>query len=128
MGRPALILSTAAACALLAAGAVRARSEAAAAPGAEGGGQDAASSPDAGPQAHPDAGPPAAGTREASEEIVVIGRLPQFPLPPSRVPASVHVVDAGELQRAGNPTLPELLASQVPALSLSDEQGNSYQP
>ncbi|HYS10494.1 MAG TPA: TonB-dependent receptor [Myxococcales bacterium] len=128
MGRPALVLSTATACALLAAGAVRARPEPAAAPGAEAGGQDAATSPDAGPQAHPDAGPAAAGTREASEEIVVIGRLPQLPLPPSRIPASVHVLDAGKLQRAGNPTLPELLASQVPALSLSDEQGNSYQP
>ena len=118
MGRPALVLSTAAVCALLAAAAGRARAEA----GAEAGGQDGGGSPDAGP----DGGP--GGTREISEEIVVVGRLPQIPLPPSRVPASVHVLEAGKLQRPGNPTLPEMLASQVPALSLADEQGNSHQP
>src|SRR5438067_1407842 len=65
---------------------------------------------------------------EASEEIVVIGRLPQSPLPPSSVPAAVRVLDAEELRRSGVPGLPDALAGQVPGLSLSDEQGNSYQP
>ena len=44
----------------------------------------------------PDAGQPA----EASEEIVVVGRLPQVPLPPSRVPASIHTIDAAEVRRS----------------------------
>src|SRR5690349_6666418 len=71
----------------------------------------------------PDAGPPAERI-EASEEIVVIGRLPQTPLPPSSVPAAVQVLDADELRRSGVPGLPDALAGQVPGLSLSDEQGN----
>ena len=65
---------------------------------------------------------------EASEEIVVVGRLPQLPLPPSSVPAAVHVVDGAELQRSGLRSLPESLAANLAGLSLSDEQGNSYQP
>jgi len=73
--------------------------------------------------------PPAAPKSvEASEEIVVIGRLPQLPLPPSKVPAAVQVIEGADLQRSGRPSLPDALASQVPGLSLSDEQGNSYQP
>ncbi len=58
----------------------------------------------------------------------MIGRLPQVPLPPSRVPASVHMVDADKLQRPGNAGLAELLAVQVPGLSIAEEQGSSYQP
>lgn len=65
---------------------------------------------------------------EASEEIVVIGRLPQLPLPPSNVPAGVQVIEGEELRRSSSPSLPDLLAGQVPGLTLSDEQGNSYQP
>src|SRR2546425_11508995 len=80
--------------------------------------------------AQPDAGTPEgpADRIEASEEIVVIGRLPQSPRPPSSVPAAVQVLDAEELRRSGVPGLPDALAGQVPGLSLSDEQGNSYQP
>jgi outer membrane receptor protein involved in Fe transport len=65
---------------------------------------------------------------EASEDIVVIGRLPQPPLPPSSVPSAVQVLDVEELRRSGIPGLPDALAGQVPGLTLSDEQGNSYQP
>jgi outer membrane receptor protein involved in Fe transport len=65
---------------------------------------------------------------EASEEIVVIGRLPRLPLPPSSVPAAVQIVDKSELQRPGPLGLPELMADRIPGLTLSDEQGNSYQP
>jgi len=73
--------------------------------------------------------PPAAPKSvEVSEEIVVIGRLPQLPLPPSSVPAGVQVIEGADLQRSGRPSLPDALAGQVPGLSLSDEQGNSYQP
>ena len=72
----------------------------------------------------PDAGQPA----EASEEIVVVGRLPQVPLPPSRVPASIHTIDAAEVRRSARSSLPESLAGRIPGLSFSDEQGNAYQP
>jgi outer membrane receptor protein involved in Fe transport len=65
---------------------------------------------------------------EAEEEIVVIGRLPQLPLPPSSVPAAVHVIEGDASQRTGSSGVPESLAARVPGLSLSDEQGNSYQP
>jgi len=65
---------------------------------------------------------------EAEEEIVVIGRLPQLPLPPSKVPASVHVIGDDAAKRTGSSGVPDSLAGQVPGLSLSDEQGNSYQP
>jgi outer membrane receptor protein involved in Fe transport len=65
---------------------------------------------------------------EASEDIVVIGRLPQSSLPPSSVPSAVQVLYVEELRRSGIPGLPDALAGQVPGLTLSDEQGNSYQP
>jgi outer membrane receptor protein involved in Fe transport len=74
----------------------------------------------------PDAGNPPA-TNEAAEEIVVIGRLPQVPLPPSRVAASVQAIDAAEARRSGRSGLLESLAGQVPGLSLTDEQGTAYQ-
>jgi iron complex outermembrane recepter protein len=89
---------------------------------------------DGGPPAQPDSGatpavrPSGSATVEASEEIVVIGRLPQPPLPPSKVPASVQVIDRGELQRAGPASLPDSLATRIAGFTLSDEQGNSYQP
>jgi len=51
--------------------------------------------------------------REASEEIVVIGRLPRLPLPPSSVPASVYVIEEKEPQQSGHPNLPDSLAGQV---------------
>src|SRR5467141_538572 len=83
-----------------------------------------------GARAQQDGPSPAAAPKsvEASEEIVVIGRLPQLPLPPSSVPAGVQVIQEGDLQRSGRLSLPDALAGQVPGLSLSDEQGNSYQP
>src|SRR5215813_9558162 len=84
----------------------------------------------AGARAAEDKDPPPAAPKniEASEELVVIGRLPQLPLPPSKVPASVSVIERTDLSRSGRPSLPDALAGQVPGLSLSDEQGNSYQP
>ena len=72
--------------------------------------------------------PEAPKSVEASEDLVVIGRLPRLPLPPSKVPASVQIVEGTELQRSGRPSLPDALAGRIPGLSLSDEQGNSYQP
>ena len=51
---------------------------------------------------------------EASEDVVVIGRLPRLPLPPSKVPASVQVIEAADLQRAARPSLPDALVGQVP--------------
>jgi len=116
MGRQPLLLGRAAACLLIAAAPYAGRAQ-------EAGG--AVPTPG---QPLP-ATPAASGERiEASEDIVVIGRLPQPPIPPSRVPAAVQVLDADELRRAGLGGLPDALAGQVPGLSLSDEQGNSYQP
>jgi iron complex outermembrane recepter protein len=75
-----------------------------------------------------DAGVEPSRRAEAGEEIVVVGRLPQLPLPPSKVPASVHVIEGGSSRTAGSSGVPDSLAGRVPGLSLSDEQGNSYQP
>src|SRR3954469_16877987 len=76
---------------------------------------------------------PAAGADEnakgeASEEITVVGRLPQVPLAPSSVPAGVVVIDKSHLRNDGPGGLPESLAAAVPGLSMADEQGNAYQP
>jgi iron complex outermembrane recepter protein len=119
MGRPAFVRSKAAAFVLIAAslGAL-----------AQDVTQPASGSAQAATSAPPDAGQPAAGTAEASEEIIVVGRLPQVPLPPSRVPANVHTIDGAEVRRSARSGLPESLAGQVPGLSLADEQGNAHQP
>ena len=107
MGRRALVFCRAAACLVVAA-------------------------PFAGVRAQEDGGaasaPEQPRKREASEEIVVVGRLPRLPLPPSSVPASVHVIEEEEPQQSGHPNLPDSLAGRVPGMTLSDEQGNSYQP
>ena len=85
MGRQPLLLGRAAACLLIAAAPYAGRAQ-------EAGG--AVPTPG---QPQP-ATPAASGERiEASEDIVVIGRLPQSPIPPSRVPAAVQVLDADEL-------------------------------
>ena len=111
MGRPAFVRSKVAAFVLITGLLDSARAQDAARPA---------------PSTPPDAGQPA--TTEASEEIVVVGRLPQVPLPPSRVPANVHAIDAAEARRSARSSLPESLAGQVPGLSLADEQGNAHQP
>src|SRR6266850_2344973 len=107
MGRRALVLCRAAACLVVAAPLATARAQ------EDGGAVPAPEQP---------------RKREAAEEIVVIGRLPRLPLPPSRVPASVQVIEEEEPQQSGHPNLPDSLAGRVPGMTLSDEQGNSYQP
>src|SRR5882724_1148185 len=106
MGQHRSLFGAAAACLLLSAASGTARAEE---PGADGGVE-----------------PPK--RKEAEEEIVVVGRLPQLPLPPSKVPASVHLIEGDDAKKTGSSGVPEALAGQVPGLSLSDEQGNSYQP
>jgi outer membrane receptor protein involved in Fe transport len=60
-------------------------------------------------------------------EIVSTARLPQAPVPPSRIPAAVQVIESADLSRAGV-GFPAAIAAKIPGASLSDEQGNSYQP
>ncbi len=106
MGQHRSLFSAAAVCLLVSAASATAQAEE---PGADGGVE-----------------PPK--RNEAGEEIVVVGRLPQLPLPPSKVPASVHVIEGDDARKTGSSGVPEALAGQVPRLNLSDEQGNSYQP
>src|SRR5256885_6321040 len=70
---------------------------------------------------------PVATITDAPMEIVSSARLPQAPVPPSRIPAAVQVIDSADLSRAGA-GFPQAIAAKVPGASLSDEQGNSYQP
>ena len=70
---------------------------------------------------------PVATITDAPVEIVSTARLPQAPLPPSRIPAAVQVVESADLSRAGA-GFPQAIAAKIPGASLSDEQGNSYQP
>ena len=120
MGRQALVVCRAAVCLLVAAPLGTARAQ------EDGGVASAPGQPD--PSAPQGTGQEPPGKGEASEEIVVIGRLPQLPLPPSSVPASVQVVEEDEPRASGHPNLPDSLAGRVPGMTLSDEQGNSYQP
>jgi len=120
MGRRSLVFCRAAACLVVAAPLAIARAQ------EDGGVVPAPEQPD--PSASQGTGQHPPRKPEASEEIVVIGRLPRLPLPPSSVPASVHVIEEEEPQQSGHPNLPDSLAGQVPGMTLSDEQGNSYQP
>ncbi len=59
--------------------------------------------------------------------IVAPARLPGSPLPLSSVPASVQVLDGEALRATGAPTLQDAL-TRLPGVTLSDEQGNTFQP
>src|SRR5512140_1273456 len=117
MKQHARALCRVAACLLIAAAPRGGRAEQA------GGDRPPAAQPD--PQASSQEGPKPAA---ASEEIIVVGRLPRLPLPPSSVPAAAQVLEQKDLKRPGPQSLPDMIAGQVPGLTLSDEQGNSYQP
>ena len=70
---------------------------------------------------------PVATITDAPMEIISTARLPQAPVSPSRIPAAVQVIESADLSRAGA-GIPQAIASKIPGASLSDEQGNSYQP
>jgi len=78
-------------------------------------------------QTRPAVEEPVATITDAPVEIVSTARLPQAPLPPSRVPAAVQVIESADLSRAGA-GFPQAIAAKISGASLSDEQGNSYQP
>jgi len=59
--------------------------------------------------------------------VTAPARLPEVPVSPSEVPASVQVITAEEIRRSGALNLQEFL-QQLPGVHLNDEQGNSYQP
>jgi iron complex outermembrane recepter protein len=78
--------------------------------------------------------PSSAGGQPPSEIIQLPGvtvtapaRLPGTPMPSSSVPAALQVIDAEEIRNSGAVGLPEILG-RLPGISLSDEQGNSFQP
>jgi len=79
------------------------------------------------PQKAPAVEEPVATITDAPMEIISSARLPQEPVAPSRIPAAVQVVDSADLARTGA-GLPQSIAAKIPGASLSDEQGNSYQP
>jgi len=62
-------------------------------------------------------------------EILVTApaRLPEIPLSPSEIPASIQVITGEEIRRSGALNLQEFM-QQLPGVHLTDEQGNSYQP
>src|SRR3954470_7482287 len=79
------------------------------------------------PQTKPVVEEPVATITDAPMEIISSARLPQAPVPPSRIPAAVQVIESADLSRAGS-SIPQAIAAKIPGASLSDEQGNSYQP
>jgi outer membrane receptor protein involved in Fe transport len=62
-------------------------------------------------------------------EVVVTApaRLPEIPLSPASVPATVQVITKEEIKRSGALNLQDFM-QQLPGVHLNDEQGNSYQP
>ncbi|MGH7412387.1 MAG: TonB-dependent receptor plug domain-containing protein, partial [Candidatus Methylomirabilis sp.] len=62
-------------------------------------------------------------------EILVTApaRLPEVPLSPAEIPASVQIITGEEIKRSGALNLQEFI-QQLPGVHLNDEQGNSYQP
>lgn len=61
-------------------------------------------------------------------EILVTApaRLPEVPLTPAEVPASVQVITADEIRRSGALNLQDVM-QQLPGVHLNDQQGNAYQ-
>lgn len=59
--------------------------------------------------------------------VTAPARLPTDPLPASSIPASVQVVPGEDIKRSGAVTLQDYL-TRLPGVTLSDEQGNSFQP
>jgi outer membrane receptor protein involved in Fe transport len=69
----------------------------------------------------------ALGTLAGEEVEIASARLP-VPVPASAVPASVQVLAGESLAGPGAGALPQALARELPFVTLSDEQGNAYQP
>ena len=59
--------------------------------------------------------------------VTAPARLPEVPLPPSSIPASVQVITGEEIRKSGALTLQDFLP-RLPGVTSSDEQGNSSQP
>lgn len=61
-------------------------------------------------------------------EILVTApaRLPEVPLTPAEVPASVQIIMAEEIKRSGALNLQDVM-QQLPGVHLNDQQGNAYQ-
>ncbi len=59
--------------------------------------------------------------------VTAPARLPEVPVSPGEVPASVQVITGEEIRRSGALNLQEFM-QQLPGVHLNDEQGNSYQP
>lgn len=61
-------------------------------------------------------------------EILVTApsRLPDIPLSPAEIPASVQVITGEEIARSEALTLQDVM-KQLPGVHLNDQQGNSYQ-
>jgi outer membrane receptor protein involved in Fe transport/FixJ family two-component response regulator len=59
--------------------------------------------------------------------VTAPARLPEVPLPPSSIPASVQVITGEEIRKSGALTLQDFLP-RLPGVTSSDEQGNSFQP
>jgi iron complex outermembrane receptor protein len=57
--------------------------------------------------------------------VTAPARLPEIPLSPSEIPASVQVITGEEIRRSGALTLQEFL-QELPGVHLNDEQGTSY--
>src|SRR5262245_39608606 len=58
--------------------------------------------------------------------VTAPARLPEAPLPPSSIPASVQVVPGEELRNSGALSLQDFLR-RLPGVTLTDEQGNTFQ-
>jgi iron complex outermembrane receptor protein len=59
--------------------------------------------------------------------VTAPARLPEVPLPPSSIPASVQVITGEEIRNSGALTLQDFLM-RLGGVTLNDEQGNSFQP
>jgi iron complex outermembrane recepter protein len=58
--------------------------------------------------------------------VTAPARLPEAPLPPSSIPASVQVVPGEEIRNSGTLSLQDFLR-RLPGVTLTDQQGNTFQ-
>lgn len=75
----------------------------------------------------PPAPPPEEVIRLPEVKVLAPARLPTDPLPLSSIPASIQVVPGEEIRQSGAATLQDYL-TRLPGVTLSDQQGNSFQP
>lgn len=59
--------------------------------------------------------------------VTAPARLPEVPLPPSSIPASVQVIPGEEIRKAKALNLQDVL-QKLPGVFINDEQGNAFQP